>query len=244
MSKAYQAPWSLTSLLRGDDPAPSKTVLHGIDLAVMPGEILVLVGPNGSGKTTCLKILAGVVGATSGRATVTGHAIDRDTRSAQRAVGYVPADERSFYWRLTVRENLRFFAALHGMAPSTLDHGLADVLEVLELRPLLESPFRNLSAGQRARVGIARGLLHRPKVLLLDEVTRSLDPGVVVRLHVLLKTLARERQLAILLTTHDLAEAEAVADRIGVLVEGRLVAVGDPSEVVPVARRVFFGAPS
>ncbi len=235
-SKDYRGAWSLRAWASGRPAVARRRVLHSVSFAVRAGQIACLVGPNGSGKTTCLKLIAGVLDATEGEARVAGTPI----RSGSAAVGYVPADERSFYWRMSVEENLRFFGALHGMSPVETAGRAAELAPVLELGPLRDRPFRELSAGQKARVGIARGLLHRPSALLLDEVTRSLDEGAVARLHGLLRSLA-DGGLAVLLTTHDLDEAAAVADVAALLVEGRLAACGAPAAVVEAARALFAG---
>lgn len=238
--KDYPVGRGLGEVLRAPFARPWRRVLHGVSLTVRPGEVQVLLGPNGSGKSTCLLLLAGLVRPTAGHARVNGVDTAASPVEAQRGIGHVNADDRGFYWRLDARENLRFFAALHGLHGDASEARLAELVDPLGLDRLLSSPFRALSAGQRARVALARGLLHRPRTLLLDEVTRSLDPGAAARLRRLVVRLAGEQGIGVLFTTHDLAEAEAIATRVALLVEGRIVANGDFADVRPAIDRTFF----
>lgn len=241
VTKDYPAPRRLAQWLRAPWRRASVRALDGVSLQVRPGEIVALLGPNGSGKTTCVKLLAGMLLPTAGSALVAGVDAARDTERAQAQVGWVVADERSFEWRLSVRENLRFFAALHGVGGRVRADRIVMLAERLGIADLLDRPFRVLSAGQRARVAIARGLLHAPGALLLDEVTRTLDPGAAERLRRFVREeLADGQGMGVLLTTHDLAEARALADRVVVLVDGTVRATGGWDEVEPALDRAFF----
>lgn len=239
--KDYPAPRRFGEYLRAPFRRPMRRALDRVSITVEPGEVLGLLGPNGSGKTTCVKLLAGLVRCTSGRALIDGIDTAAHPTRAQARLGYVTGDERSFYWRLDYRENLRFFAALqelHGRAAQTRIDELA---ATLGLSGLERKPFRTLSSGQRARVAIARGLLHRPRALLLDEVTRTLDPGAAERLRrLVVEELAGGQRIGVLLTTHDLHEARAVASRVALLVEGRVRAAGSWQEVEGAIDRTFF----
>lgn len=239
--KDYPAPRRFREALAAPFRRPKKRALDGVSFAVAPGEVMVLLGPNGSGKTTCVKLLAGLVRCTGGAALVDGIDVADRPLPAQARLGYVTGDERSFYWRLDFRENLRFFAALHGLHGATATARIEELVTVLGLAGLERKPFRTLSSGQRARVAIARGLLHRPRALLLDEVTRTLDPGAAERLrHLVVDDLARRERLGVLLTTHDLHEARAVASRVALLVAGRLRAAGAWDDVEGAIDRTFF----
>lgn len=188
--------------------------LDGVDLAVEPGELLALVGPNGAGKTTLLDILAGLVLPDAGQVDVPGRP------------GYALADERSFWLRLDVRDNLRFFAALEGLGPRA-DHRIDELAGALGLVGLLRRPFGTLSQGQKQRAAIARGLLRDPAVLLFDEATRALDPGRARRFRRLVREVLVERhRKTVLYATHDLAEAAALGDRTALLVDGKVAALG------------------
>ncbi|WP_373044602.1 ABC transporter ATP-binding protein [Vulgatibacter sp.] len=242
-SKDYPAPRSFAAWLRSPLRTPSVLALDRVSFEVAPGEVVALLGPNGSGKTTCVKLLAGMLRPTHGHARVCGVDTAQATEAAQARVGYVVADERSFEWRLSARQNLAFFGALHGIARRPLADRIDELGDRLGLRLLLDRPFRTLSAGQKARVAIARGLLHRPAALLLDEVTRTLDPGAADRLRRFVREELVERDgLGVLLTTHDLHEARALASRVVVLLDGRVRAGGSWSEVEPALHAAFFAA--
>ncbi len=241
VSKDYPTQRSLGAWLRAPFARPRQRALERVSLAVAPGEVVALLGPNGSGKTTCVKILAGALRPNGGHARVCGIDTAAQTERAQAQVGYVIADERSFEWRITARQNLAFFGALHGLGGDTLAARIAEVADRLAIRALLDKPFRTLSAGQKARVAIARGLLHRPRALLLDEVTRTLDPGAAARLRRFVRDdLVARDGLGVLLTTHDLHEARALATRVVVLVGGIVRADGSWEDVQPALERAFF----
>ena len=242
VTKDYPAARPLAAWLRAPFSRSARRALDRVSFAVAPGEIVALLGPNGSGKTTCVKLLAGALRPTAGAARVCGIDTAARTERAQAQVGYVIADERSFEWRLTARQNLAFFGALHGLASARCDARIDEVADRLAIGALLDRPFRTLSAGQKARVAIARGLLHRPRALLLDEVTRTLDPGAAARLRRFVRDELVDRDgLGVLLTTHDLHEARALATRVVVLVGGAIRGDGPWPEVEPALEQAFFG---
>ena len=211
--------------------------LRGVNLSVEAGELVALVGPNGAGKTTLLEILADLVTPDRGQARIGGRPVG--SPRALRA-GYVLADERSFWLRLEVRHNLRFFAALEGYGARAADRRIEELARVLGLRGLLDRRFAELSQGQKQRVGIARGLLPDPPVLLFDEATRALDPGRAHRFRRLVReVLVRREQKAILFATHHLEEAAELADRVALMVEGKVTALGRWHEVAEPVRDAF-----
>jgi ABC-2 type transport system ATP-binding protein len=205
--------------------------LRGVDLQVAEGEILSLLGPNGAGKTTLLKIFSCLVIPDRGRAIVGG----RDTRRenvVKRKIGLIHSDERSFYWRLSARENLRFFARLYDVPIRNTESRIEELLGRVELLQAADRPFSGYSSGMKQRVAIARALLHDPPILLMDEPTRSLDPATSLTLRKFVHDeLSRGEGKTILLATHDLREAEAISDRIAILVRGRVRQIGTLSEV-------------
>lgn len=208
-----------------------------VSFEVGAGEIVALLGPNGAGKTTLLRMLAGVLVPDAGRAWVAGHDVQADPAAAKRALGYLSGDT-ALYGRLTVREVLRYFGALHGAARAAVDARIAAVAESLELEPFLDQRTGTLSSGQTQRANLARTFLTDPPVLVLDEPTTALD---VVSGAFVYRALAQARDegRAILLSTHIMSEAERLADRIVLLVRGRVAAQGTQAELLEA-----HGAPS
>jgi len=203
------------------------TALQDISLETRTGEIYGLLGPNGAGKTTFLKILAGLVLPSAGRAVVGGVDVARDDRAVKRSIGFVTSDERSFYWRLTGRENLDFFARLYGLLSAEARRVSADLLKVMDMESIADRSFMSYSTGMKQRLAIARALLHDPPILCLDEPTRSLDPIAAKHLRrFVVDRLNRERGKTVLLATHNLQEAEEMCGRIVVLDRGRVLRQG------------------
>lgn len=209
---------------------PPITAVDHVDLQVEEGELFGLIGPNGAGKTTLVKLLCTLILPTSGSARIAGYDLSQD-RAIKAAVGLVVSDERSFYWRLSGRRNLLFFAALHGLTGREAARRVEEVLELVEMRPLADQRFATYSTGMRQRLAIARALLHRPRVLFMDEPTRSLDPGATRRLHALVRTLVAEQGVTVFLTTHDLNEAETLCSRVAVMHRGRIRASAPPDQL-------------
>ena len=208
------------------------TALADLNLEVQAGEFFGLLGPNGAGKTTLLKILAGLVLPTSGRALVQGVDVARDDQAVKRAIGFMTSDERSFYWRLTGRENLEFFGRLYGLGAAEARRVTATLLGVVEMEPQADRPFMGYSTGMRQRLAIARALLHDPPVLCLDEPTRSLDPIAAKHLRrFVLDRLNKERGKTVVLATHNLQEAEELCGRLVVLDRGRVLRQGSVAEI-------------
>lgn len=202
-----------------------------VSLEVRTGELFGLLGPNGAGKTTLIKLLCTLVTPTSGSAQIEGIDLHHASRVLQ-VVGMASGDERSFYWRLSGRANLEFFAALYGLDRSAARQRAAELLEQFDLVTQAERPFRTYSSGQKQRLSIARALLHRPRVLFLDEPTRSLDPTATMNLHVFIEEeLLRRAGMTILLTTHRLDEAQRLCQRIAIMDRGRIQACGTPDEL-------------
>jgi ABC-2 type transport system ATP-binding protein len=205
--------------------------LRGAELAVREGEIVSLLGPNGAGKTTLLKILSCLVLPDEGRALVGGVDTIHENQ-VKRRIGLVHSDERSFYWRLSARENLRFFARLYDVPYRRTEARLTELLERVDLAHAADRPFSGYSSGMKQRVAIARALLHDPPILLMDEPTRSLDPMTAIALREFITGRLRgDSGKTVLLATHDLREAEAVSDRVAILVAGRVRQIGTVAEV-------------
>jgi sodium transport system ATP-binding protein len=195
-----------------------------LSLAIPGGEIYGLLGPNGAGKTTALRMLAGLLAPTGGRARISG--LDAGDVAAKRQLGYL-SGSTGLFGRLTPREVLTYFGRIHGLARSDIHDRVAKLSIDLALQPILDRRCEALSTGERQRVSIARAVLHDPKVLILDEPTSGLD--------VLASRFMRDfvcgervRGKAVLFSTHYLAEAELLCDRIGFLHHGRLLCEGPP----------------
>ncbi|MFO7680802.1 MAG: ABC transporter ATP-binding protein [Chloroflexota bacterium] len=202
----------------------------GINLAVPEGELFGLLGPNGAGKTTLTKMLCTLILPTAGSGQIGGYGLEQ-AGAIRGAVGLVVSNERSFYWRLSARRNLLFFAALHGLfgkaAETRVDEALADV----DLRTVAERRFSDLSSGMQQRLAIARSLLHQPSILFLDEPSRSLDPTATLQLHELIRSLMARQNLTVFLITHDLAEAEKLCGRVALMHQGRIQTIGRPADL-------------
>ena len=205
--------------------------LDGVTLEVEAGEIVGLLGCNGAGKTTLLKILSTLVTPDAGTAEVAGFDVRRDPARVRRALAPVTADERSLDWRLSSRENLRFFGALHGFRGAELARRVEEVLAVVELLDAGERQVGTFSSGMKQRLLVARGLLSRPAVLLLDEPTRSLDPLAARSFRAFLRRQITGGGGTALLATHSADEALELCDRVAVLGEGRVLALGTPAEL-------------
>jgi ABC-2 type transport system ATP-binding protein len=197
--------------------------LRGLDLVVPWNEIVAVLGPNGAGKSTLLRILGTTVLPDSGHVEVAGHDVVADAGSARRSLGLVLGDERSWYWRLSGRENLEFFAALHGLRRPEARRRVEELLPAVDLVEHADRRFDRYSSGMRARLALARALIHEPPVLCLDEPTATLDPVAAASFRNLVRRQA-EGGRAVLFTTHDLHEAAAVASMVVVLARGRVAA--------------------
>jgi sodium transport system ATP-binding protein len=203
--------------------------VDGISFHVAPGEVFGLLGPNGAGKTTTLRIILGLLQPTSGQASIGGYCVAASPDEVKRQVGLVSAGA-TLYQHLTVREMLLFCADLYRTPPSQARDELDRLARLLGLTDYIDRRCGTLSTGQRQRVHLARALIHRPPVLLLDEPTSGLD---VLGSQVVAEFIAHARTegKAVLLTTHQLDEAERLCDRFGLLHRGRLVRTGTLAEL-------------
>ena len=206
---------------------PARIALDGLDLTIEDGELLGLLGPNGAGKTTLVKILSTVLLPTAGTARIFGHDVVDETATVRPLLGIVLGGERGLYGRLTARQNLRYWAALYKV-PAAAGRRRADaLLERVGLAERADEPVERFSRGMKQRLHLARGLIGDPRVLFLDEPTTGMDPVAARQFRSLVGELRGEGR-TILLTTHDMAEAEALCDRVALLDRGRLLAVETP----------------
>jgi len=207
------------------------TAVKNVNLDIREGEFFGLLGPNGAGKTTLFKLLCSLVLPTSGTAKVLGHDVLKEEQTVKNSVGMVSSEERSFYWRLTGRENLEFFASLYHLTRRQTEQRIGQLLKLVELDKEADIRFQNYSSGMRQKLAIARGLLSEPKVLFIDEPTRSLDPVSAQAVRSFLKEKVSGEKMTAVLATHNLSEAEQLCDRLAILNHGQVIALGTVKEL-------------
>ena len=206
--------------------------LQDVTCEVEEGEFFGLLGPNGAGKSTLFKTLATLVTPDAGNATILGHDIVRDPHEVRRVLVPVVADERSLRWRLSARENLRLYAVLYGVPSAGLSDRVDHVLDVVQLGGTGSQMVGQFSSGMKQRLLIARALLASPRVLLLDEPTRGLDPVSARTLRTFLKDeICHRHGCTVLLATHNTEEAFELCDRVAILEKGRVLVSGPASHL-------------
>ena len=210
------------------EPKATFTAVDGVDLQIHRGEIFGLLGPNGAGKSTTIRMLCTLLEPTSGSARVNGYDVVKQANDVRRSLGTVLAGERSIYWKLTGRENLEYFAALYHIPAAVAKKRVEELLERMEIKDRANELVEKYSTGMRQRIAIAKALLARPPILLLDEPTLGLDPQAARNLRELIAQLKQEGH-TILLTTHYMEEADQLSDRIGIIDTGKVVALDTPT---------------
>jgi ABC-2 type transport system ATP-binding protein len=207
-----------------------KVAVEDLSLRIEPGQIFAILGPNGAGKTTTMKVLTGLLHPTSGTASVGGFDVVRQPLEAKRLLAYVP-DEPYLYDKLTGREFLVFVGDLYGMSRGDIAERTEQLSAAFDLGGFLDELAESYSHGMKQRVVVTAALLHRPKALVVDEPTVGLDPRSSRHMRDLLRNMAREDGSAIFLSTHVLPVAEQLADRIGIMDHGRLLACSTPEGI-------------
>jgi ABC-2 type transport system ATP-binding protein len=201
--------------------------LESVDLLVRPGEICTVVGPNGAGKTTLFRIIVGLTTPTSGEGRVMGLDVERESVAVRQVVGWMPSEERSLLMRATCKENLQLHGRLQGIVKRDLQPRISETLEVVGLGSHRDAIAASLSAGQKARLRLARALLPGPRVLLLDEPTGAIDPVAAHSLLSLIQHLTVEQGLGVLISSHRLEEIEALQSNSLLMDGGRVRYSGD-----------------
>jgi ABC-2 type transport system ATP-binding protein len=204
--------------------------VKGVSFAVARGELFGLLGPNGAGKTTTIKMLITLLLPTSGEARVLGHDVVDEARTVRRRIGYVFGGDRGLYERLSAYDNLRYFAELYGVSGKAQRVRIDQVLELVGLKGREQERVEGYSRGMRQRLHIARGILHDPEVVFLDEPTIGVDPVGARDLRQTIADLVSSGK-TVLLTTHYMFEADALCDRIAVIAKGSIVGEGTPAEL-------------
>jgi ABC-2 type transport system ATP-binding protein len=217
----------LRRVYKGRDKRPDVVALDSLSLEIRAGEVHGLLGPNGAGKTTLVKILSTVLLPTTGTATILGHDIVAETAAVRPLIGIVFGGDRGVYWQLTGRQNLEYWAALYRVPAETTSKRVPELLERVGLSERADDRVEGYSRGMKQRLHLARGLVADARVLFLDEPTTGMDPLAARDFRQLVSELRAEGR-TILLTTHDMAEAEAVCDRVALIDRGRLLAVETP----------------
>lgn len=234
--KEYPAHRRFMEMVRHPFNAPTTRVLDGVDMTVARGEIFGILGANGTGKTTLLKVLATLVRPTEGYARINGYDVVDDEAKARGCVAYAFGEDRSFYWRLTGRQNLEFFATLNNLSGAPARSLIGDLADRFGVTDYLDRPYSFYSSGIKQRFSLVRALLSRPDILLLDEPTRSVDEAHSWEMWSLVRDrVVTDEGVTVLVVTHRAEEASSVCDRIAVLKSGRLVTTLSPGKLRNVA---------
>ncbi len=228
LKKTFYVTPSFSQLFREGPRKNAIPVLTDVSLSIDKGEVYCLMGPNGAGKTTFLKSLCGLVLPDAGDLFSSGEPLLFDSPQLKTMFGLVTGEERSFYWRLTGRQNLEFFSAFFPLAAREAKRKIEELASLLDIENFLDKLFLTFSSGIRQRFALCRALLGNPEILFLDEPTRSLDPEAAEAFrNFMRKKFIDEKGKTLLYTTHSLEEAKIFSDRIGILHEGRMVAEGN-----------------
>lgn len=204
----------------------NKKVICDINLSIKEGELFCLVGANGAGKTTLIKLLCNLILPTSGSIFVDGYDMVRDSEKGKGSIGLVTGDERSFYWRLTGRQNMEFFAALYNLPAPSAKQKIEELFDILQISEP-DKRFQEYPSGIKQKLSIARALLGDPTVLFIDELTKNLDHSSAKELRRFIKeVLVGKQRKTVFFTTHQLFEVEELADRIAFMLKGRITAMG------------------
>lgn len=207
-----------------------KEALKGVDLAVPEGAFWCLLGPNGAGKTTFLSILSNLVTPEQGEIRVLGGDIRKDGAQITRRMN-LSSGHANFLWSMTVRENIEYYAMLYGIPRKLRKIKIAELLELFDLTDFAGIRFEELSTGTKQKLSLAKALVNDPELLLLDEPTVGLDPDVARRIRETIRRLHREKGTTILMTTHNMREAEMLSERVAFIKDGRIRATGKPRDL-------------
>lgn len=204
---------------------PAFNVLENISFQSAAGEILGILGPNGAGKTTLLKCLCGSIIPDKGTILIDQYSVDKYPTRVKSLIGLVDSEERSFYWRLSGKQNLEFFSALYGLNRQQTKLRIDELLAIFHI-DFIHKRFDTYSAGMKRKLSLLRAIIHRPKILLVDELTKSLDFDTSLSLYEFIKKLSNTGT-SIILTSHNIPEAENICDKFILLLKGKISALGN-----------------
>ena len=207
-----------------------KEALRGVDLSVPEGAFWCLLGPNGAGKTTLLSILSNLITPERGEVRVFGKDLRRDGAEITRRMN-LSSGHANFLWSMTVRENVEYYAMLYGVPRQPRKQKVNELLDLFDLHDFARVRFEELSTGTKQKLSLAKALVNDPELLLLDEPTVGLDPDVARRIRETIQRLHKEKGTTILMTTHNMREAETLSERVAFIKEGRIRAAGKPREL-------------
>lgn len=232
LTKKYPIVKGYSEILLHPFKKKAVTALNNVNIQIKKNELFGLLGPNGAGKTTLIKILCTLVLPTSGRALVNGLDVEKDEKEIRKIIGYVIGDERSFYWRLTGRQNLKFFAKLNNIFHKEAEQRIKNLLEFMELTRDADRMFKDYSTGMRQKLAIARGLLTNPEIIFMDEPTSGLDPITSQKLiRFIREKLVGEGGKTVIFATHNLHEAEVLCDQVAIISGGKVKIAGTVREM-------------
>jgi ABC-2 type transport system ATP-binding protein len=209
-----------------------KLAVDGVNFAIQAGENVAYVGPNGAGKSTTIKLLTGIIVPTSGEVRVEGRVPHKDRIANAQRIGVIFGQRTQLWWDLPVQDSLRLLGDIYQIPTAAFQRSLEECIELLDLAPLLPISARQLSLGQRVRCDVAAALLHAPPILFLDEPTIGLDVAVKARIRAFIKQIQRERQVTVLLTSHDLGDIADLCQRLIMIDQGKIVFDGSLQAVV------------
>jgi len=213
------------------NPPDGPWAVVDVDLEIQAGEVFSLLGPNGAGKTTTISMLSGLLAPSGGSAIIDGHDIVREPLAAKQIIGVVP-QEIALYPRLTARQNLRFFGQLYGLGGKELNQAIDEVLEFIDLKDRANEKVEKYSGGMKRRVNIGVGLLHKPKIVFMDEPTVGIDPQSRRRILDTVVQLKNDYHMTVIYTTHYMEEAQELSDRVGIIDHGEIIALGNTGELI------------
>lgn len=223
---------NILTVISGKKSEQEVVAVNQVNLKITKGEIFGLVGPNGAGKTTLIKMLTTLLLPTSGTAKIAGYDVTQSAYQVRKLVGLVTSNERSFFWRLTGRQNLDFFASLYHIPRKTAKERIDALFELLGLIKVANKRFDRYSTGMKQRLSIARGLLSKPNIIFMDEPTKGVDPiGTTEIIEIIKNQIVREWNSTLLITSHNLREIERLCNRTAIMNNGRIIAVGTFDEL-------------